>query len=139
MNVPVNIVLVRWPTQRVCNDFTSQTTTKASCGMCWMIRVRLMTYWSFIPPHHYHYTNLRQMKISKFLIYQQLYWNKARLDFQSFRIKDFGWVTKRCEINSHFENCPKLFEDKIPQTTAEFFSKKTLWQMNSVIDSFPYM
>ena len=29
----------------------------------------------------------------------------------------------RCEINDHFQNCPKLFEDKIPQWTTEIFTK----------------
>ena len=32
----------------------------------------------------------------------------------------------RCEIDDHFQNCPKLFEDKTPQSTTEFFTKNSL-------------
>ena len=30
------------------------------------------------------------------------------------------------DINDHFKNCPKLFEDKIPQWTTKTFTKKKL-------------
>ena len=33
-------------------------------------------------------------------------------------------ATTRCEINDHFKNCPKLFEDKIPQWTTKNVTKK---------------
>ena len=45
----------------------------------------------------------------------------------------------RCEINDNFKNCQTLFEDKIPQWTTEIFTKKAQWQLNRVIDSFPYL
>ena len=34
-------------------------------------------------------------------------------------------VMTRCEINNDFKNCPKLFENKIPQSTTEYFTRNS--------------